>query len=138
MTSTNAPGNTQDLYGEVTRLRAEVEEVRRQGVAILRALSALCEQTKEIDAHEGSIEHKIADIAAEIDQVLGSHMAPTSCPTCGAPLSHHPAPSGDLCVCPACGWSQFVDQHGHPAAPAVAGAAPLAVGEPQPISWLGC
>jgi hypothetical protein len=137
MTAANVRNNNAfDLYGEVVRLRAELEVVRHQNVAILRLLSALCAQAKDIDAHEGNIEHKIADIAKEMDQMLGSHTAPTSCPTCGAPLHHHPAPSGDLCICPACGWSQFIDQRGHPATPAVAGAAALAVGESPPTSWV--
>lgn len=84
------PAPVANVNRDVALLRQEVRDLRRQLLNIVRYVNA--------------------------------HMPPhppealpdrRHCHDCGAPLSHHRAQAGELLLCTACGWSEFVSRDGH-------------------------
>lgn len=132
-----ANSNELDTRRELQRLHAELAAMQRQNATILRLLTVVSERLSKLGNSENSIDNKISVISTELDELLAPHMAPENCPNCGAPLSHHPAPSGDLCICPACSWSQFIDQRGMGLNPPRGPAAPLTETSSPPSGWVG-
>lgn len=92
MSTYNAPHNKPtDTAEEIALLRLEVRELRHE---LLNAVRYLTTSMKR--------------------QATAAHRSNTlQCHACGGPLSHHPAQTGELLLCPACGWSEFVSRDGH-------------------------
>lgn len=84
------PDKTPDTAEEITLLRREVHELRRELLNAVRYLTTHM--------------HPHSDTAQRPETRF--------CHSCGGPLSHHPAESGELLLCPACGWSEFVSRNG--------------------------
>lgn len=92
MATYNAPHNKPtDAAEEIALLRLEVRELRHE---LLNAVRYLTTSMKR--------------------QAAAAHQSNTrQCHACGGPLNHHPAQTGELLLCPACGWSEFVSRDGH-------------------------
>jgi len=81
--------NLSDLTREVAHLHKEVSVLRRQLLGLAGYV---------ID-HQGNVKQ---DVSSDL----------IHCHNCGAPVTAHPAPSGQLLLCPSCGWSEFVSRDG--------------------------
>lgn len=89
--------NAERLERAVETMRGDIAEIRHDAELTLGLLASLAQKIHEITIHDGAAGYSITE-------------APAHCPTCGSSLDHHPAPAGDLRICGACGWTQFVDQ----------------------------
>jgi len=120
---------------EIAELRREVTSLRRDSDLALKMLGILLKSVHALNRHENSIEHSINDIAKEISDLHGDRgQTHTHCPNCGAPLEHHAATAGDLQICVACSWSQFIDRSAGPL-PATFPAPPPAKNA-APLTWV--
>lgn len=137
MDGTSTTTNTlEELANTVRSIQTQLDTLQRQGAIIARALSTISAQLDEISAREGKLEHGIDNIEDEVAQITAAPRAGALCPTCGAPLQHHPAPGGDLRICTACGFSQFVDTHGIARTAALPPSTPCPDGHESLPSWV--
>lgn len=132
-TNTNA---LEALTNAVHSIQAQLSILQRQGATMTRMLSRISGQLDEISARERELGHDIDSIEDEVAQIAATPRTGALCPACGAPLQHHPAPGGDLRVCTACGFSQFVDAIGIARATSLPPAIPCPDGPPSPPSWV--
>lgn len=134
------PRRTHDaktLSDELRHVRHHLAALHQQGAVMLRMLSVIMNKLNELSSKEEGLEREVGAIENEIAQLITSPSATSSCPACGGPLDHHRAASGELNVCTACGFSQFVDSRGmirNTTAPATL---PVAGNESVPPSWVG-
>ena len=92
MATYNAAHNKQpNAAEEIALLRQEFHELRHE---LLNAVRYLATSMKQ----QTNVTHPINT---------------RQCHVCGGPLSHHPAQTGELVLCAACGWSEFVSRDGH-------------------------
>ncbi len=91
MSTPEAPThNFNELTREIAHLHKEVSILRQQLLGIAHYVTEyVCDEKHD---HPADLIH---------------------CHNCGAPVSAHPAASGQLLLCPACGWSEFVGNDGH-------------------------
>lgn len=137
MNGTSTNHNTLEALANTVRgIQTQLAILQRQGASIARALSAINGRLDEINAREGELEHSIDNIEDEIAQIAAAPHASPLCPACGAPLQHHPAPGGDLRVCTACGFSQFVDAAGIARATSLPPTTPRPDDHTPPPSWV--
>lgn len=128
---------TEFLLVEIVELRRELASLRRDSAVTLKMLTALLNAVRTLDRHEVSIEHTISDIAKEIDGLHCDHPQTSShCPNCGAPIEHHDATAGDLRICTACGWSQFVDRGEGALPPTFPATIPATINSAAPSTWV--
>lgn len=92
MATYNAAHNKHpDTAEEIALLRLEVRELRHELLNAMRNMTANMER-------QAQVAHRVNT---------------RQCHVCGGPLSHHPAETGELLLCAACGWSEFVSRDGH-------------------------
>lgn len=92
------------LSHDVHAMRKELLALRRDLSATLRMLASLTQHPASGHGGQGTL--------------------PPHCPTCGSPLVRHTALAGDLMICVACGWSQFLDRKDGPCEATMPVAAP--------------
>lgn len=137
MDGTSTTTNTlEDLTNALRGIQAQLNSLQRQGAIMARMLSTISAQLDEISAREGELEHGIDNIGDEVAQIAATPRADALCPACGAPLQHHPAPGGDLRICTACGFSQFVDAHGIARTAALPPSTPIPGDHERLPSWV--
>lgn len=78
-----------DLAREIAHLHKEVSVLKRQLLGL----------ANYVTDHNGKVRRGVS-----VDLI--------HCHNCGAPVTAHPAPSGQLLLCPSCGWSEFVTRDG--------------------------
>jgi len=108
-TSGTPPHDINQLTREIAHLHKEVSILRQQLLGIANYVTTHMDDVK----HDG-----------RTDLV--------HCHNCGAPVSAHPASSGQLLLCPACGWSEFVSRDGHEYCEVQPDRVPMI---PQPHGW---
>ncbi|WP_291722462.1 hypothetical protein [Magnetospirillum sp. 64-120] len=98
-----------ELTREVAHLHKEVSVLRQQLLGIANYVHDHIDDAR----HDGS-----ADLI--------------HCHNCGAPVAAHVAASGQLLLCPACGWSEFVSRDGRESSEVQPDRVPLI---PTPHGW---
>lgn len=131
------PQDAQTLSEELRHVHHHLAALHQQGAIMLRMLSVIMNKLNELSSQEEGLEREIGTIESEIAQLIASPSATASCPACGGPLDHHRAASGELHVCSACGFSQFVDSRGMVRNTTTPVALPMGDGDAAPPSWVG-
>lgn len=85
-----APRDLNELSREIAHLHKEMAVLRQQLLGLANYV---------ISHHDNVADTSGTDLV--------------HCHNCGAPVSAHPAASGQLLLCPSCGWSEFVSRDGH-------------------------
>lgn len=127
----------QTLSGELRHVQHHLACLHQQSALMLRMMSALLNKLNELSTKEEGIGHGIDTIENEISQLIGTAPATSSCPSCGGPLDHHRAASGELHVCTSCGFSRFVDGHGVIRSASQPATFPATGDGAAPPSWVG-
>lgn len=137
MNGTSTTTNSlEELANTVRGIQSQLASLQRQGAIIARVLSNISAKLDEISAREGEMEQGIDNIEDEVAQIVAAPRASALCPACGAPLQHHPAPGGDLRICSACGFSQFVDVSGIARTSSLPPTTPCPDDHSPPPSWV--
>lgn len=136
----NAPSNTDNilktLQEELSTVRRQLATLQRQSAASASILAQILDKLNELSVGEQKINRDLDNIESEISTIVATASRHAACPVCGGPLDHHPASEGDLCICSACGFSEFVDRHGIVRS-ASAQPAPAPLAPAPPPSWVG-
>lgn len=124
--ASSSSDNHEVLSGDVAALRQEVAQLHGEMHGAMRQLAAILASLKDIRGFEEEASAHLAALQARERRLTA---IPTRCHACGAQVTRHPAEAGELLLCPVCGWSTFIDHHGHEEnevtpAEAPAGAAP--------------
>lgn len=125
------------LSTELRHVQRQLTVLHQQGFVMLRVLSALMNRLAELNDKESAMARDVGDMEKELAQLVAAAPAASLCPSCGGPLDHHIAASGELHICTSCGFSQFVDRHGIVRSTAQPPPPPPADGEHPPSSWVG-
>lgn len=108
---------------DIREMRKELISIHHEVAATLRMLSSLLDTVQGLGQRETELLHDIEHLTEGVEK-LAPPPAATHCPTCGSALVRHAALAGDLLICAACGWSQFIDRKSGALTPSTPLAAP--------------
>lgn len=125
------------LSNDVHGIHLQLAALQHQSALMTRALAAITRKIDEISPKEEVLCYDTDNIERELPQFVAPAHAATLCPACGGPLDRHPAACGDLLICTACGFSEFVDESGIVSTSSLPPAPPNLDSAVPPPSWVG-
>lgn len=108
---------------DIREMRKELISIHHEVASTLKMLNSLLDSVQVLGQREAGLLHDIEHLSEDVEK-LAPPPAARHCPTCGSALVRHAAMAGDLLICAACGWSQFIDREAGALAPSTPLAAP--------------
>lgn len=138
MDGTSTKAKTLEMLSNALRgIHLQLAALQQQEATMARALSAITRKIDGLNVDEEGLACEVDNIDDDVSQVMAAaHIGPL-CPACGGPLERHPAACGDLLICTACGFSEFVDGSGIVSTTSLPPPPPIP-DSPGPLpSWVG-
>ncbi|CAA7623140.1 conserved hypothetical protein [Magnetospirillum sp. SS-4] len=98
------------ILDEMRSMRAEIQALHRETRAALAGIREMVDELHRIERTEAAIESELGDVTGRIDQAFGTQCSLDTCEKCGSMVERHPAESGVLVICNACGHTAFCDR----------------------------